>query len=55
MVDFQAMTKTDTVSKEKGQIRIECPLNVKGIASAICSADHSQKKAVRNSVRQLCG
>ncbi|GAQ77965.1 hypothetical protein KFL_000060300 [Klebsormidium nitens] len=46
MVDFQSMTKTDTVTGRTAELRVACPLDGDGIAAAIAAADHAQKKLV---------
>jgi hypothetical protein len=46
-VNFETMTKTDGVTKV--EIRIACPLNSDGVASAISATEKAQKKMVRKS------
>lgn len=46
MVDFQTMTKTDTLTEGTDQLRVAFPLDGEGIAAAIAGADHAQKKLV---------
>jgi hypothetical protein len=41
------MTKSDTLGGKKTELRIVTPMSDKAIASAICSAEHAQKKTVR--------
>lgn len=46
MVNFDSMTKTDTVTGRMAELRVACPLDGGGIAAAIAAADHAQKKLV---------
>lgn len=47
------MTKDDTVMGRTSEMRIACPLDAAGIAAAIASAEHSQKKLVRAEAKFL--
>jgi hypothetical protein len=49
-VDLRKMTKSDTRDKKKAEVRIVTPLSNNGISSAICFAEHAQKKLVRKRV-----
>lgn len=46
MIDFTLMTKTDTATGVKTDVRIVCPLDGQAVASAVAAAEMAQKKEV---------